>query len=55
MMKYAIDVCKKRNCYKLSLSSNLKRERAHKFYENHGFHKHGYSYLIEINQQDNLR
>ncbi len=48
MMEYAIKVCRDNDCYKLTLSSNLKRERAHKFYENIGFIKHGYSFLMEI-------
>jgi GNAT superfamily N-acetyltransferase len=48
MMEYAIDVCRKNGCYKMALSSSLKRERAHQFYENLGFQKHGYSFLIEI-------
>jgi L-amino acid N-acyltransferase YncA len=48
MMEYALEICKKNNCYKMSLSSNLKRERAHRFYENLGFEKHGYSFSIEI-------
>jgi len=48
MMEHAINVCMEFGCYKLTLSSNLKRERAHKFYENFGFKKHGYSFLMEI-------
>jgi GNAT superfamily N-acetyltransferase len=48
MMEYAIDVCRKNGCYKMALSSSLKRERVHRFYENLGFQKHGYSFLIEI-------
>jgi GNAT superfamily N-acetyltransferase len=48
MMKYAMEICRKNNCYKMNLSSNIKRERAHKFYENLGFEKHGYSFSIEI-------
>lgn len=48
MMEYAIDICRDNNCYKLTLSSSLHRERAHKFYENLGFKKHGYSFLIEL-------
>lgn len=48
MMEYAIDVCRENGCYKMTLSSNLKRERAHQFYENLGFKKHGFSFLIEI-------
>lgn len=48
MMEYAIEVCRENGCYKMTLSSNLKRERAHQFYENLGFKKHGFSFLIEI-------
>ena len=48
MMEYAIEVCRKNGCYKMALSSSLKRERAHQFYENLGFKTHGYSFLIEI-------
>lgn len=48
MMKYAIEYCKKYGCYKVSLSSNLKREKAHHFYESLGFRIHGYSFLLEL-------
>lgn len=48
MMKYAIEICRNNKCYKLSLSSSIHRDGAHKFYENLGFKKHGYSYLIEL-------
>jgi GNAT superfamily N-acetyltransferase len=48
MMKYALDVCHQNGCYKLTLSSNIHRDRAHIFYESLGFKKHGYSFLIEI-------
>jgi GNAT superfamily N-acetyltransferase len=48
MMEHAMEICKQNNCYKLCLSSNLKRERAHSFYEKLGFKKHGVSFLIEI-------
>jgi ribosomal protein S18 acetylase RimI-like enzyme len=48
MMEYAIVVCKENGCYKMVLSSNLKRERAHQFYENLGFEKHGYSFRIKF-------
>ena len=34
-------------CYKMALSSNLKREAAHRFYDSLGFGRHGYSFLIE--------
>ncbi len=48
MMEYAMDICRQNNCYKLTLSSSIHRDKAHKFYENLGFKKHGYSFLIEL-------
>jgi GNAT superfamily N-acetyltransferase len=48
MMAYAAEYCRKRGCYKVVLSSNLKRENAHRFYESLGFDKHGYSFLLEL-------
>jgi GNAT superfamily N-acetyltransferase len=46
MMNFARERCAARGCYKMALSSNLKRERAHQFYEDIGFEKHGYSFRI---------
>ncbi len=48
MMEFAIKRCKEMGCYKLALSSNLKREVAHRFYESLGFKKHGYSFIVEV-------
>ena len=48
MMGYAIETCREKSCYKVLLSSNLKRENAHDFYDSIGFKKHGYSYLMEL-------
>ena len=48
MMQYAMELCRQNFCYKASLSSNLKRESAHRFYESLGFKKHGYSYQISL-------
>jgi GNAT superfamily N-acetyltransferase len=50
MMEYALEVCRKNGCYKLSLSSNINRKQAHAFYEKLGFKKHGYSFIIELIQ-----
>ncbi len=47
MMGLAMDICRTKGCYKLALSSNLKRKAAHSFYESLGFEKHGYSFLVE--------
>jgi GNAT superfamily N-acetyltransferase len=48
MMEYAVECCRKYGCYKVALSSNFKREKAHHFYESLGFKKHGYSFLLEL-------
>lgn len=48
MMHWAIAQCQAAGCYKLCLSTNLKREQAHAFYESLGFQKHGYSFLVEL-------
>lgn len=50
MMRFAMDRCRERGCYKLALSSNLKREVAHGFYDGLGFQRHGYSFVVELNQ-----
>ena len=50
MMRFAMDRCRERGCYKLALSSNLKREAAHRFYDSLGFRRHGYSFVMELNQ-----
>jgi len=46
MMEFAMQQCWQAGCYKLALSSNRMRERAHHFYEELGFEKHGYSFII---------
>lgn len=48
MMQVAITQCKAAGCYKLSLSTNLRRKEAHAFYESLGFEKHGYSYSVDL-------
>jgi GNAT superfamily N-acetyltransferase len=47
MMEHARELARQAGCYKLVLSSNQKRERAHAFYESLGFQRHGLSFLIE--------
>lgn len=46
MMLHALDLARAKGCYKLALSSNLKREAAHGFYESLGFEKHGFSFRV---------
>lgn len=48
MMRFAMEQCSKAGCYKLALSSDLKREAAHRFYENLGFQKHGFSFVVGL-------
>lgn len=55
MMKDALRRAKAKGCYKLVLSSNAKRERAHAFYEGLGFERHGYSFLMPIETADVIR
>jgi GNAT superfamily N-acetyltransferase len=46
MMQHALALCREAGCYKLALSSNLKRQDAHRFYESLRFERHGYSYAV---------
>jgi GNAT superfamily N-acetyltransferase len=46
MMEHAVEECRRAGCYKLALSSNVKRGPAHRFYESLGFERHGYSFAV---------
>ncbi len=48
MMLHAFEQCRRAGCYKLVLSSNAKREEAHRFYESLGFERHGYSFRVVL-------
>jgi GNAT superfamily N-acetyltransferase len=48
MMEFAMELCKEAGCYKLVLSSNLKRNEAHAFYESLDFEKHGFSFRVIV-------
>lgn len=50
MMRRALDIARDKGCYKAILSSNLKRERAHAFYDQLGFERHGYSFRTGLDQ-----
>jgi GNAT superfamily N-acetyltransferase len=52
MMHFALERCRASRCYKLTLSSNLKRASAHVFYESLGFVKHGYSFVAALDEQE---
>ncbi len=47
MMRFAMDYCRRKGCYKVALSSNLRRDGAHRFYEALGFQRHGYSFMTQ--------
>jgi GNAT superfamily N-acetyltransferase len=47
MMNHAMALAHEAGCYKLALSSNLKRTRAHAFYDSLGFERHGVSFLVQ--------
>jgi len=51
MMRHALQVCREKGCYKAVVSSNLRRERAHAFYESLNFERHGYSFRVNLNAQ----
>jgi ribosomal protein S18 acetylase RimI-like enzyme len=48
MMEFARKLSAEKGCYKLVLSSNARRERAHAFYESLGFARHGYSFRLDL-------
>ena len=48
MMDHAMSLAREAGCYKLALSSNLKRTRAHAFYQALGFERHGLSFLVPL-------
>ncbi|NEZ67201.1 GNAT family N-acetyltransferase [Leptolyngbyaceae cyanobacterium CCMR0082] len=48
MMDIAIARCRSAGCYKLTISTNLRRTAAHAFYESLGFTQHGYSYRVKL-------
>ncbi len=50
MMQHALQLASENGCYKLVLSSNLKRNRAHAFYESLDFERHGFSFRIDAQQ-----
>jgi GNAT superfamily N-acetyltransferase len=48
MIARAMDLATEAGCYKMMLSSNLKRADAHRFYERIGFSQHGISFGITL-------
>jgi GNAT superfamily N-acetyltransferase len=52
MVREALLMASQAGCYKLILSSNLKRRDAHRFYEQLGFRQHGISYGMQLRGKD---
>jgi GNAT superfamily N-acetyltransferase len=50
MMRTAIRLCAEAGCYKVALSSNLRRDRAHEFYRSLGFDQHGWSFKCDLDK-----
>ena len=50
MVRKALQLSSEAGCYKVTLSSNLKRDRAHEFYRSLGFEQHGWSFKCVIHQ-----
>ena len=48
MMRHVLAEAREAGCYKLTLSSNLKRVEAHAFYDGLGFTRHGYSFRVDV-------
>lgn len=48
MITHALQLARAAGCYKMSLSSNLKRTDAHRFYESLGFTQHGFSFSLPL-------
>ncbi len=44
LVRHAIALARKRNCFRIILSSSVHREDSHKFYESLGFQQYGYSF-----------
>jgi GNAT superfamily N-acetyltransferase len=50
MMRFAMQKARAKGCYKMMLSSNARRERAHAFYESLGFDRHGFSFRVDLDR-----
>ncbi|WP_188708712.1 GNAT family N-acetyltransferase [Polaromonas eurypsychrophila] len=48
MMRHAMALAAESGCCKLALSSNIKREKAHAFYDALDFERHGYSFRMAL-------
>jgi GNAT superfamily N-acetyltransferase len=52
MLSAALEIARRKGCYKAALSSNIKAKGAHAFYDSLGFERHGVSFRLDL--QDTL-
>ena len=48
MIQEALRISAEAECYKVTLSSNIQRDRAHNFYKSLGFKQHGWSFSYQF-------
>ena len=48
LVKRAIELAKKLNCYKIIATSRFERENLHEWYQELGFKKHGLEFRIDL-------
>ncbi len=54
LMDYIINKAKEAGCYKIMLTSDKRREPAHKFYESLGFEASAYGFKLYLKDSDGL-
>ncbi len=52
MMEYALEKSREAGCYKATLSADVKRKGAHRFYESLPFKRHGYSFQVVFGEDE---
>lgn len=48
LMEEALRLSREAGCYKMMLSSNVRRVDAHRFYEQLGYEQHGWSFSLQL-------
>ncbi len=53
IIRKALDISANAGCYKVTLSSNINRDRTHRFYDSLGFKQHGWSFSYQLQSINN--